>query len=112
MTIKELQRAAYKNAEARGFHSKRPNIWKFIGNLHAECSEAWEEARRPDFDPARIYYNAAKPEKPEGLPVELADLLIRIADTAEIFGIDLEAAVRLKMAYNKTRSYRHGGKRA
>lgn len=49
--------------------------------------------------------------KPEGVPSELADVLIRIGDMAYLYGIDLEKAVEEKMAYNKTRSFRHGGKR-
>ncbi len=110
LTIKALQVAAYEAAQRRGFHSGEPSIWKFLGNLHSECSEAWEEARKPDFEPGRTYYR--EDGKPEGLPSELADLLIRVADTAQTFGIDLEAAVREKMAYNETRPHRHGNKRA
>lgn len=50
------------------------------------------------------------PMKPEGVPSEIADIVIRCADVAERCGFDLEAAIIEKMAYNKTRSYRHGGK--
>lgn len=110
MTLKELQKVAYENACARGFHQGNPEIWKFLGNLHGEVSEAWEEARKPDFDPKRTYYR--EDGKPEGLPSELADILIRVGDMAETFGIDLEKAVAEKMAYNRTRPYRHGNKRA
>lgn len=110
MTIKELQQAVWENAQAHGFHEGPPNIWKFIGNLHAECSEAWEEARKPKFKPGHTYYSDGG--KPEGLPSELADIMIRVADTAETLGIDLTAAIAEKMAYNKTRPYRHGNKNA
>jgi len=50
--------------------------------------------------------------KPEGLPSELADVVIRLGDFAGAMGIDLEAAVIEKQAFNRTRSHRHGGKLA
>jgi NTP pyrophosphatase (non-canonical NTP hydrolase) len=50
--------------------------------------------------------------KPEGLPIELADAVIRILDYCEYAGIDLGVAIRQKMAYNELRPYRHGGKKA
>lgn len=49
-------------------------------------------------------------QKPEGELVELADAMIRILDYCGSKGWDVDAAVRLKMEYNKTRSQRHGGK--
>jgi NTP pyrophosphatase (non-canonical NTP hydrolase) len=44
------------------------------------------------------------------VPIEIADLVIRVADFCRANGIDLAAAVRYKMAYNETRPHRHGGK--
>lgn len=46
--------------------------------------------------------------KPEGFPVELADVMIRLMDLAERMGIDLAEMINIKMAYNATRPYRHG----
>ena len=43
--------------------------------------------------------------------VELADCLIRILDWAGREGVDLDAILREKMDYNRTRQYRHGGKK-
>ncbi len=42
------------------------------------------------------------------MAVELADAVIRIADLCGHLGIDLEAAIDLKMAYNETRPFKHG----
>ncbi len=48
--------------------------------------------------------------KPEGLPIELADVVIRVADLCGAMGIDLDEAVRIKLTYNATRKHRHGGR--
>lgn len=48
--------------------------------------------------------------KPEGEAIEIADALIRMLDYCAHKGFDIDAAVRMKFEYNKTRSYRHGGK--
>ena len=47
---------------------------------------------------------------PEGIAVEMADCIIRILDWCGKEGIDIEAILEEKHAYNKTRPYRHGGK--
>ena len=106
MSIKELQQEIYAANVAKGFHATAPDEYKYLALLHTEVSEATEEVRKTDYVPNRTYYRADG--KPEGLPAELADVFIRLLDTAESFGIDLEAAVREKMLYNAKRPYRHG----
>jgi hypothetical protein len=84
-----------------------------FANFHCELSEAWEEYR--DGHPLteiRIHIDPKKGEGPVGFPIELADLLIRVFDTAAAYHIDLDLAFCTKAAYNKTRPYRHGGKKA
>lgn len=49
--------------------------------------------------------------KPEGVAVEFVDALIRILDTLGAEGTNLQHIFDLKMAYNRTRPHRHGGKR-
>jgi NTP pyrophosphatase (non-canonical NTP hydrolase) len=46
--------------------------------------------------------------KPEGLAVELADCIIRCLDTMQSLGVDIEAVIEEKMAYNNSREFKHG----
>ena len=74
---------------------------------------------RDDFDHPRVTrftraqaHDAGIDVKPEGIPIELADVIIRVLDLCGRYGIDIEAAIREKHAYNLTREHRHGGKKA
>lgn len=49
--------------------------------------------------------------KPEGRAVELIDCIIRILDWMGHEQVDVDMLMRRKMDYNKTRPYRHGGKK-
>jgi hypothetical protein len=80
-----------------------------IALIHSEASEALEEFRA-GHAPTEVYFNEDKPGKPEGVPAELADIIIRVMDLSAFEGIDIGAAVAQKIAFNRTRSYRHGGK--
>lgn len=75
--------------------------------IHSEISEALEELRKT---PTVLMTYYGKDDKPEGFGIELADAIIRIMDLCAALGIDLEKCIEEKMAYNETRSYRHGGK--
>jgi NTP pyrophosphatase (non-canonical NTP hydrolase) len=61
---------------------------------------------------ARAAWELQQPPKPEGVPSELADVVIRALDAADAWGIDLGAVIEEKLAYNATRGHRHGGKTA
>jgi NTP pyrophosphatase (non-canonical NTP hydrolase) len=112
MHISEFQKECFKIACKKGWWDE-PNrsIGDIFSNFHAEISEAWEEYRN-GHSFTEIYYNKENPKKPEGIPIELADEMIRIADFAEAKGINLTLAIMKKMMYNRTRPYRHGGKKA
>ncbi|MFB9283142.1 hypothetical protein [Pseudoclavibacter helvolus] len=72
-----------------------------------EVSEAIEEVRS-GHQMDETYSLREKPDKPEGVPSELADVLIRVLDFAGYYGIDIGAAVDRKLAYNATRGHKHG----
>jgi hypothetical protein len=172
MTITELNelndfaKEIYRNAVNHGWWEEERPWAEIVSLIHSELSEALEEYRA-GRELMRIYYD----DKPEGIPIELADAVIRILDycghekvdiAEEIKSIrvghtsmelpeliagchyyvsgayrnkksympiyfalcideidfwfkeqggELMAAVKLKHEYNKTRPYRHGGKR-
>jgi NTP pyrophosphatase (non-canonical NTP hydrolase) len=114
-TIKQWQQAAYANSKAKGFHdADDASIWTRLGNIHCEVSEAWE-ALRAGMNAVDVKYctkgaTSQKEAKPEGFSIELADILLRVFDLAEAEGIDLQKALAMKHAYNKTRPPMHGGK--
>ena len=79
-----------------------------LGLVMTEASEAIEEVRA-GHHPTETYYRL-KDDKPEGLPSELADVIIRVVDIADAHGIDIAAAVVEKLNHNATRGLHHGGK--
>ena len=51
-----------------------------------------------------------KPRKPEGVPSEIADAVIRCFDFAYTEGFDLAGIIAEKLEYNATRPFKHGKK--
>lgn len=122
MTISEIVERAHENAVKHGFWESEPEFGTAMALIHSELSEALEEMRagnkiRPGNPVPMVYYSgggyvASAPTKcclkPEGVAIELADAVIRIADLCGHMGIDLDAAITLKMEYNEGRLFKHG----
>jgi len=110
-TITEWQKAIHQYAKDKGWWD--PEKPRSFGDLcalfHTEISEAFEE-HRAGHAFTKVYENPDKPGKLEGVPVELADLVIRVLDFCEWAGIDLQEVMARKHAFNLTRPYRHGNK--
>lgn len=125
--ITELQKQVYQIAKDHGFHEvdHEPHIIpEKLMLIVSELSEAMEADRRKDFvsqdktdlfdlcynDDGDFLENQFQNYVKDTFEDELADTVIRILDLAEMLGIDLEKHIQLKSDYNKTRSYKHGGK--
>ena len=114
LTIRELQDEAYTTAWKKGWHDKERDPLVIAALLHSEVSEFLEDCRRYDLRdiPQGTLPIKGRHMKPCGPAIELADLVIRVADFFGRMGWSLESAILIKLAFNRTRPYRHGGKRA
>ena len=118
MTVQELMEEACRIALAHGFGvEEEPNVGEFIALVHTELSEAFDGWRKGDglktirTSQEIVGNGLVKAIKPDGFPVELADAVIRICQWCQRYGIPLREAIEMKMAYNETRPYKHGGRR-
>lgn len=106
MQINEMARRAYDNAQAHGWNDgAEKHVPTQVALLCSEAVEALEAYRNKE---ALCWIDDAG--KPQGVGSEFADILIRVGHYAVALGIDLEAEVEKKMAYNAGRPFRHGGK--
>lgn len=114
MGINALQCAAYEMSASKGWHDEvvPPEMEKWrLGTrlmlMVSEIAEALEAMR----DGMSVEDTIVRDDgKPEGIPSELADVVIRVLDFCGAYGIPLERTILQKMAYNSTRPHRHGGK--
>jgi len=112
-TLNELADECYDIAKTNGFHSEEPNLGNYISNLHSEVSELWEAYRGNKLfekcDKAHLMEENGI-EQLNNAEEEIADIIIRVLDTAKVLNIDIDKAVKAKSEFNKTRPYRHGNK--
>ena len=97
MDLKALQREAHAIALSKGWWDEERTFGDLIALVHSELSEAleayreWDSVRAMRFESPQ--YGLDDPlhgkYKPVGVPSELADVVIRVADMAEHYGVDL-----------------------
>lgn len=111
-SISDWQKDVHELAREKGWYDGDGALLRRPLEAHmliaCEVAEASEEARKGT---PPCYMNLKDGTKPEGELVELADAVIRILDYVQSRGWNLEEAMTLKYEFNKTRPYRHGGKR-
>ena len=129
MNLNEWAREIHANAVDHGWWENERPLPEVLMLIVSELSEALEEARagRPmvwyecmhDGEPCSRdtdcdYLEGAecsvgdRYQKPEGIAVEVIDALIRILDWCGKEKLDVEALVKEKHEYNKSRPYKHG----
>lgn len=131
--IGNLIREAHQTAKDKGWWDVERTFGDQIALMHSELSEALEQFREHGLrqstgtgavctHPGYLYYvdpvlwayltqDTMDSRKPEGIAAEFADVLTRIFDTCGRYGIPLAEGLQAKLAYNRTRPHRHGGKK-
>ena len=131
-TMEYLQESVHEYAKSKGWYDKPVSFAELVSLVMCEAAEAieeWRNGRRVN----EVYYSATVKDprpvgdgmlthvltcpqetqtchKPEGVPYELADIVIRVMDICSRDGINLGEVVYKKHMYNMTRPYRHGNK--
>lgn len=111
---------------ARGLDAARGALRNYyitkLALITTEVAEAIEEIRNGHAMDETYYpskgstdspfekSNTFGPFKPEGVPSELADVVIRVWSLIGEVGLDLGPIIVEKLNYNATRAQRHGGK--
>lgn len=126
-TIEQMQEQVYGVNVANGwFAGQERTFGDDVALLHSEVSEMFEAYRQwgtgdvTGHSPVcniMVHINDGTTPpcscggKPEGVGSEIADVFIRLLDTCERYNINLRAEYERKIAHNKTRGYKHGGKK-
>ena len=112
-SLKQLAKRAHTIAKSKGwwndYDSAPPKYKPYIvatkiALIGTEVSEMLEAARK------NMFREEVVSGKPEGVPSEASDILIRLLDLCEKIGIDINGSTTHKMDYNETRPIKHGNK--
>lgn len=103
--VNYIAKLIHENAVAHGWWEDDRELPEIIALCHSELSEALEAYRNNE---PMIWDNNGKPD---GIAVEMIDCVIRVFDYLGYKGIDVWDTMLKKHEYNKTRPYKHGGKK-
>lgn len=95
-------------ARNNGWGQNRRSILERLALIYEELGEATGALRIGMGEVTEISVDTTG--KPEGFAIELADVVMRIFTLCHEEEIDLENAMRTKLDFNRSRSWRHGGR--
>ena len=106
MNLSELQREAHAIAKDHGWWDEERTFGDLIALVHSELSEALEAYR--DYGDTDAHWrwhdhDGKEVRRPEGVPFELADVVIRVADMAEWEGVELQSEIETLRRENDER---------
>jgi NTP pyrophosphatase (non-canonical NTP hydrolase) len=109
-TLAEMAEEVYEIEVLLGWQPNDNTFGDSCALLHSEVSEALEAYRGWGLDDVTERLGVGPTPKPQGVGSEFADVLIRLLSSSRQYGVDLQAEYTRKMAYNRTREWRHGGR--
>jgi NTP pyrophosphatase (non-canonical NTP hydrolase) len=104
-SVNQFANQVHQNAVDHGWWDEKRSFGDICSLIHSEVSEAFEEHRNGN----EMHY--IFDGKPEGVAVELIDVVIRIFDYLASEKIDIKKLLLEKHSYNKSRPFKHGGKK-
>lgn len=111
--LNESAQIIFQNNKAKGFWDKERNVGEMLMLVVSELGEAMEAHRKGKFTTEEIWLKFTetsdfKSTIKDTFEDEIADAIIRLLDISAGLGIDLEAHISHKVAYNTTREKYHG----
>lgn len=120
----ELAKMIHADNVDRGFRDGDVDFGTRLMLIVSELSEALEADRKgkpmpnlSNWEMGKIDWttkltdsdaDAFRQSVKDTMPDEIADAIIRLLDLVGAIGIDIEAHMKLKLAYNRTRPFKHG----